>query len=167
MGRPIQNLVGSRYGELLVIGRDCSAPSGSGIQPKWMCECSCGKRLSVFSSSIKKPTNSVPKSCGCKWSEEIRKRNTTHGIYGTKLYWSVYGSAKRARRFKATPKWADAALIQDIYSNRPDGFDVDHVVPLTSPIVCGLHWEGNLQYLPSRENQSKKNRYWPDMPEAA
>jgi hypothetical protein len=50
---------------------------------------------------------------------------------------------------------------------RPLNHDVDHIVPLTSKFVCGLHCEANLQYLPSRVNQSKKNRYWPDMPEAA
>lgn len=41
---------------------------------------------------------------------------------------------------------------------------VDHVVPLQSKIVCGLHNEFNLAVITARENTSKGNRRWPDMP---
>jgi len=64
----------------------------------------------------------------------------------------------------ATPAWADLGRIAEFYANAPEGCDVDHIVPLVSPIVCGLHCEANLQYLPSAENQSKRNFHWPDMP---
>lgn len=80
-----------------------------------------------------------------------------------------------ARRFaskmKATPAWADRSLMQDIYElarvyaaslGRP--FHVDHVVPLRSKVVCGLHSHTNLQVLPGPDNIAKGNRRWPDMP---
>lgn len=41
---------------------------------------------------------------------------------------------------------------------------IDHIVPLNSPIVCGLHAWTNLQVISYRENIGKGNRYWPDMP---
>ena len=41
---------------------------------------------------------------------------------------------------------------------------VDHIVPLQSPIVCGLHAETNLQVIPGVMNVGKGNRFWPDMP---
>ena len=75
-------------------------------------------------------------------------------------------AARKAKKLKATPKWADSKATREFYVNRPDGFDVDHIVPLISPFVCGLHWVGNLQYLPASANQSKGNRSWPDMPES-
>lgn len=74
-------------------------------------------------------------------------------------------SAKRkAAKLRATPAWSDLDKIAEFYANVPSGNDVDHVVPLVSQVVCGLHCEANLQYLPSGENQSKRNLRWPDMP---
>ena len=71
----------------------------------------------------------------------------------------------RAKKHKATPSWANKDSIREIYKAASElGFDVDHIVPLRSKIVCGLHCEANLQILPPLDNKSKGNRYWPDMP---
>jgi len=71
---------------------------------------------------------------------------------------------RRATKFKATPAWANQTAIRRIYENAPSGYDVDHVVPLNSPLVCGLHVENNLQIVPALENRVKGNKFWPDMP---
>lgn len=84
-----------------------------------------------------------------------------------KAYDSARAAARKAAKLRATPLWADADAMSAFYRNRPAGHDVDHIVPLVSSRVCGLHCEANLQYLPSAENQAKRNFYWPDMPEAA
>jgi len=73
-------------------------------------------------------------------------------------------ASRKAKKINATPLWANQQIIKGIYKNRPAGHDVDHIVPLVSDLVCGLHCEANLQYLPKSENQSKRNFYWPDMP---
>ena len=64
---------------------------------------------------------------------------------------------RRAAKLQATPAWADLKKIEEIYLNCPPGYHIDHVFPLKSPIMCGLHTELNLQYLPAKENLSKGN----------
>ena len=81
------------------------------------------------------------------------------------VYWSF--RSKRAR--SALPAWADLDAIRLIYTEakeRRDGGErchVDHIVPLVSKTVCGLHCEANLLIIPDLENMKKGNRYWPDM----
>lgn len=78
---------------------------------------------------------------------------------------------READKRNATPRWADRWFIDEIYElsylrSRLTGvqWHVDHIVPLKSDLVCGLHCEQNLRVITAFENISKKNRYWPDMP---
>lgn len=65
----------------------------------------------------------------------------------------------------ATPGWADGEAIRRIYEQASVlGMQVDHIVPLKSNLVCGLHCESNLRILDGESNRRKGNRYWPDMP---
>lgn len=73
--------------------------------------------------------------------------------------------ARNARIRNAIPVWADQTATQQFYLDCPKGMDVDHIVPITSRYVCGLHWVGNLQYLDPLQNRIKNNRFWPDMPD--
>ena len=89
-----------------------------------------------------------------------------------RLY-SLNATVKRnAVKKRAFPKWADEVKIKEIYAECQKINDctsieheVDHIVPLQSDYVCGLHWEGNLQIITGFDNRVKLNRYWPDMPE--
>lgn len=64
---------------------------------------------------------------------------------------------RRANLLKRTPKWTDLNKIQEIYQNCPQGFHVDHIVPLCGKNVSGLHVPENLQYLSAIDNIRKKN----------
>lgn len=85
---------------------------------------------------------------------------------------AFYVMKRQAAKLRAIPSWADMDAIEAIYAEARRLTEltgikhhVDHIVPLQSPWVCGLHCEANLQILPYYENQSKSNRVWPDMPD--
>jgi len=63
---------------------------------------------------------------------------------------------------KRCPPWADREAIAEFYWNCPDGYEVDHIIPLKGIIdgrkVSGLHVIHNLQYLPIAENRRKHCR---------
>jgi hypothetical protein len=82
-----------------------------------------------------------------------------------KAYYLQRNAQRKAMKINATPEWADLKKIESIYEEAArDGLSVDHIVPLKSKLVCGLHVQENLQLLPLAENIKKGNRWWPDMP---
>lgn len=69
-------------------------------------------------------------------------------------------SRQRSAKYRAalrnqTPADADIEKIKEIYANCPEGYEVDHIIPINKG---GLHHENNLQYLTIKENRSKKDR---------
>lgn len=81
---------------------------------------------------------------------------------------------RKAAKLNATPGWANEFFMVEAYRlarlrTKMFGFkwQVDHIVPLVSELVCGLHCEANMQVIPAKSNAAKGNRYWPDMPERA
>lgn len=70
-------------------------------------------------------------------------------------------AARNARKNNAIPKWLkpfERKQILDIYAACPDGWQVDHVVPLRGELVCGLHVPWNLRAIPARLNSMKNNK---------
>ena len=66
---------------------------------------------------------------------------------------------RRALKLKATPTWADFYKIKCMYNLCPEGFHVDHIIPLQGELVCGLHVENYLQYLLAVDNLRKSNKF--------
>ena len=63
-----------------------------------------------------------------------------------------HSAMRRARILRQTPPWADLKKIKEIYMNCSDGYQVDHIHPLSKG---GLHIHYNLQYLTEHDNRVK------------
>jgi hypothetical protein len=60
-----------------------------------------------------------------------------------------------ARKKYNTPIGEDISKIKEFYKNCPDGYEVDHIIPLSKG---GSHCLSNLQYLTISENRKKSNK---------
>jgi len=126
----------------------------------------------IKSEAFKKSQNKYKSSeHGLKKLKEIRKKyqptlNLKCRIYrkthkGKRL--SNYHCALRySRKKQRIPKWIseeEKNKIKLFYFNRPNGYEVDHIIPLCGKNVSGLHILSNLQYLTSEENRLKNNKF--------
>lgn len=108
----------------------------------------CNKVLTFdnFSGNISKTDNMAAECKKCRLEIQL----PTAAMYTAKY---------KANKLMASPVWADLEKIKSIYRLRPADYHVDHIIPLQGKNVCGLHVEGNLQYLLAKENLSKHNKY--------
>ena len=73
--------------------------------------------------------------------------------------------------YAAWPEWcSDHPGFKAVYDEakrrraRGEVVHVDHVVPVLSPLVCGLHVPWNPEVIDARKNLQKSNKWWPDHP---
>lgn len=78
--------------------------------------------------------------------------------------WAEYYCAK----MKRTPPWSDLKAIKAIYQLASEMSEltgmkhhVDHVIPLRSQLVSGLHVPANLQVITAQENLVKNDSFEP------
>lgn len=71
---------------------------------------------------------------------------------------------------RATPLWSEIGEIEQVYQecrniSKQTGnpHEVDHIIPIHSDYVCGLHCLDNLQIITEKDNRTKNNICWPDM----
>ena len=90
-----------------------------------------------------------------------RENNPQYGIEASRL--------RNTRLERAIPGWYEDELVKRLYLKRKElnqrygaNLHVDHIIPIQSDTVCGLHCWANLQLLDKSLNQSKSNSYQQD-----
>ena len=113
---------------------------------KYCKHCKCVKETSLFykNSAEADGYNTYCKSCYYLKTFKYKRK---------------YQANYRAEFANRTVSWANKNIIAAIYNNCPEGYQVDHIIPLNGKLVSGLHVENNLQYLTKRDNLEKSNKY--------
>lgn len=102
------------------------------------------------------------------WCKKCKNADGRRYIKENKPKMAYWVRKRYAFKLKATPLWADEKKIREIYKKaanltKETGIEhhVDHIIPLSNPLVCGLHVESNLQILTAEENLRKSNKFTP------
>lgn len=145
---PRINLVGQRFGRLIVTSR---APSKPG-QSRWGCQCDCGNVTEVHSYHLKSGNT---RSCGCFSIERARETKTIHGLTKSKLY-SVWVDMKKRCYNLSHPDYinygARGITVCDEWRNSFVAFSADMG---TSP---GAGY--SIERRDNNKGYSKDNCYW-------
>ena len=141
-------------------------------------ECATERPVTEFSKDRRIPGKYRHKCMACeasklrKWREANQQRyveNYKQRAKDRPAYYNYYTAKRRARIIRATPNWDDgefqelaiaeayalAKIREFIYGGQ---WEVDHIVPLHSKYVCGLHVIKNLRVIPKTANREKRNK---------
>lgn len=137
------------------------------IEHKLCGTCSTVKHFSDFSKDSSKSGLGIAsccKRCRVLMNATQYKTETTKEAH-QRSYEKNYGKIRdRQNRYKGerslrVPPWSQTELISEYYEKCPEGFQVDHLLPLKGELVSGLHVIENLQYLTKEDNLKKGNKF--------
>ena len=143
--------------------REANPGEGASATTKWR------KENPEKAATWKKANRGKAVVASTKWNKANPKRKAATSANWAKAH-PEKGAAncakRRAGKLQATPAWANQGYMAEIYDlaqrrTQATGFEweVDHVVPLRSKLVCGLHVEHNLRVIPKDMNRSKSNSF--------
>lgn len=74
----VKNMVGQRFGRLVVLERDLTKTGGAAY---WICQCDCGNKKSIRGTNLRASKNPTM-SCGCLTIENRKKTIDTESLVG-------------------------------------------------------------------------------------
>ena len=121
--------------------RSCSASYNNTVAPK---------RKAAYANTCE--------TCGTlthnkRWCKRSCRPLETYEQYRARM--NEANARYMGRRKFQTPADEGISALQEFYANCPDGYEVDHIIPISKG---GLHSLVNLQYLPKEENRRKSNK---------
>lgn len=163
------NMIGSRFGSLTVIEKINSRVHGLATFAAYRCLCDCGDEIKTIGMSLR---NGDTKSCGCAYASagQLRLKSHEHKRAVFRKCLQRRRAAKLNAHLPFDLELFDLLILEahHLAGLREEStglpHDVDHIVPLVSGLVCGLHSEANIRVIPASINRSKGNRFWPGMP---
>ena len=137
------------------------------IEHKYCAQCSTINHHSKFhkdSDASAVGLKSICKSCvSINQSGQYKKYYEAHqkSYDKNKAKIRERSSVSKSKRSLRVVPWTEVEQIQAFYAKCPEGYQVDHIIPLLGKEVSGLHVLSNLQYLSVAENMIKSNKYSP------
>lgn len=132
MGQAL-NLIGQKFGKLVVVSRDASTTG----RARWHCICDCGNTKSVLGNNLK---NGHSTSCGCFRKAAASARPKTHGMTKTREFATWTGMLQRCtnqnkdnyenyggRGITVCERWQ---LFENFFADmgvRPEGMTLDRL----------------------------------------
>lgn len=96
------------------------------------------------------------------WANPDERRDVSKAYYEINKEKYILRAFWRKKKIKrATPPWLTdemKAEIKNLFDIRPEGYHVDHIVPLQGETVCGMNVPWNLQHMAGSENIAKGNK---------
>lgn len=129
--------------------------------------CGSCNNIKPFSDFANNRSSTIGLSSHCKTCRNIGQADQYYKYYDAhqESYARNYGKIRerqnqyRGERSLRIPPWSQKELIEQFYENCPEGYQVDHIIPLKGKEISGLHVIENLQYLLAEENLKKGNKF--------
>lgn len=100
-----------------------------------------------------------------RWSQDNKEHKALYNrkyLENNRELFVAKAAKRRASKLQRTPTWLSPEHLNEIkemYQTSPQGYHVDHIVPLQGANVSGLHVPWNLQHLPASDNLQKSNSF--------